>query len=134
MKRAAFVVVLLVACACGGKTVSRATETLRLAHGATNAAQAAFVEWDSAHQESLVGRAKTAEDARAAVDAYRRKRAHVMRSFAVAYSAIAAAATLIPLVDSGKRSVGELVSLVVIAADAVGRLADQIADLKEAGP
>lgn len=131
MKRAAIMGMVVLLCACGARTVERATDTLKVAHGATNAARSAFVEWDSVHQAALVERATSAEVATATLAAYRLKRAAVIRSFAIAYSSIAAAATLIPLVESGKRSEAELLVMVLDAATAAKQLAREIAAFRE---
>lgn len=131
MKRASLIAVALVACACSGSVAERSRHTLEMAQGATNAARAAFVDWDAAHQAQIVSRATSLDAGKAALAAYRARRAVVMHGFATSYSAIAAAATLLPLVAAGKRSEAELVVLVVAAADAAKRLAADIAAFRE---
>lgn len=55
-------------------------------------AHAGFVAWDRAHQLELVSKAQTREEARAALDAYREKRAGLEEKLVGVYRAIAAAA------------------------------------------
>jgi hypothetical protein len=132
VKRATAIVCFLAACS-GGRVTASATETLKLAHGATNSARQAFIEWDGLHQADLVARATSAAEATAALAAYRAKRTKVVGSFAIAYSAIAAAAAVLPLVSAGKRSQASLVALVLAAADAARILAEEIAAFKKEG-
>ena len=116
-----FVGVVLVAALllqCGGSARSRANETLHTALGATNAARDLFVQWDRQHQLDLVERASSREEGEAQLASYRKDRQAVVSNFAVAYSAIAAAATLVPLVDAGQRPFSELSVLVAEAVRA----------------
>jgi hypothetical protein len=67
----------------------------------------------------IVDRATTREGAEAELAEYRGKRQRVVQAFAVAYSAIASAATIVPLVEMGKKSPADLVKLLGEAASAV---------------
>lgn len=131
MRRLPAVILLLVVASCGPRTVQRATETLKTAQSATNAARSAFIEWDAVHQAALVERATSADDATKALEDYRQRRAAVIRSFAITYSSIAAAVSIIPLIERKKRSEAELLVLVIAAADNAKRLAAEIAAFRE---
>jgi hypothetical protein len=82
------ILVLLLA-ACGANPRQEALQTSLTA---LNTARNGFVAWDKAHQQKIVAGAATYEEGKAAIDAYRAKRAKVVQGFVVAYSALAAAA------------------------------------------
>ena len=117
----ALVALLVIGCG-GGSFVDKADKTLATSLAATNAARDEFLRWDALHQLELVDAATTEVEAEAALATYRKKRAPVVKAFAVAYSAIAAAAAIVPLVQEGtkpKRDLVELLSDAVTAALAV---------------
>lgn len=114
---------------CGGSFSQKARKSLNTALAATNAAQAGFVGWDKQHQLDIVDRSTSKEEATAALVGYRAKRQAVVRAFTISYTSIAAAATLIPLVERGERKDAELAGLlleVVNAASAVKKAIDAI--------
>ena len=110
---------LLVGCGSRAQFVKRSNATLSTALAATNAARSAFVDWDRSHQKSIVDSAKSAAEATAKLSSYRAKRRAVIRSFTVAYSSIAVAAALLPLVEKGTRKELELVAVITAAVQAV---------------
>lgn len=118
MRRALVITSLLVIFAACGDAASRADTTLATSLAATNAARDAFVSWDEEHQLDIVHRASTPEAAQEALRTYRNTRQKVIQAFTSAYTTIAAAAALIPLVDAGKASEVELLRLLADAAQA----------------
>ncbi len=110
-RQTAFALVLVILAACGGNFTKRADKTLSTSLVATNAARDAFVSWDEKHQLEIVDRAASRETAEAQLKTYRQKRQDVVKAFAIAYAAIAAAAAAVPLVEKGKTSEGDLLML-----------------------
>jgi len=83
-----FVTSLQAAC-----TKAQRQDTLRASLLSVNAARDSFVAWDLAHQQGLVDRATTREEATQAVSEYRVTQGKVTEWFATAYQALAVAAT-----------------------------------------
>lgn len=110
---------LLFAAACGGSFTDKAQKTLATSLEATNAARDSFLAWDKDHQQAIVEKASTREAGEAQLAAYRQTRRAVVKAFTVAYTAIAAAAATIPLVDAGEKSEGALTALLFTATDSV---------------
>lgn len=113
----AFIALFVVGCS-GSQFVKRSSSTLSIALTATNAARNAFVDWDKSHQSALVDAATDSTSAAAKLAAYRNKRRRVVRAFTVAYSSIAVAAALVPLVEQGARKEYELVAMIAAAVNA----------------
>jgi hypothetical protein len=105
--------------ACGASTVERANRALATALVATNAARDAFTEYDGTHQLQIVVQAPTREAAEAALTAYREKRAYIHRALVGAYTALAVAATVLPLVENGQRSMVDVFAALGDAAAAL---------------
>jgi hypothetical protein len=115
-----FLVAIVSTPSCGGAGVTeKAARSITTALEATNAARDQFVKWDEQHQLAIVDRASTREGAEAELAAYREKRQKVTRAFAVAYSAIASAAAIVPLIELGEKPTSDLVKLLGEAASAV---------------
>jgi|HubBroStandDraft_6_1064221.scaffolds.fasta_scaffold238091_2 hypothetical protein len=88
-------VLILVAClpfACSPSSQQKAISTTLTA---VNAASAAFVTFDSQHQQDIVSQATSKEAGQAALASYRAEQTKVATLFAGAYRAIAAAATVV---------------------------------------
>lgn len=119
---AALVALVCALSACSGSFTDRAHRTLNTTLAATNAARDEFVAWDKAKQLELVDAAETKEAAEAALAEYRRKRAPVLRAFTIAYTSIAAAAAMVPLVDKGIKKESDLVPLLTDAVNAAVEL------------
>ena len=120
MKRYAIVILFSVLAACGAKTsyVQKARTTVSVTHEAVKAADAGFLSWDKQHQLELVSQSESREEAEAKLTAYRAKREPIVKAFAIAYSSIAAAAAVIPLVEKGINPETELVDLLADALKA----------------
>jgi hypothetical protein len=82
------VAVCLIAC-----SASQRADTLRGTLIAVNAARDGFVAWDRQHQNQLVGKANSQQEAEQWLDDYRAKRTPVINTFEVVYRALALAAT-----------------------------------------
>jgi hypothetical protein len=76
--------------ACPGPDAKQ--KALQTSLTALNAARDGFVVWDKHHQEKIVENATSLEQGKAALAAYRAKRAPVEQGFVIAYSALAVAA------------------------------------------
>jgi hypothetical protein len=123
---AVLVLLVLTSCATDSKRIQSA---LRSAITATDAAQVAFVTFDERRQAEIVSVAVTKEEAEVKIAAYRGRRQPVLLAFTSAYSALAAAAALAPLVDAGKRdsahlwqAIGEAASATLAAQAALAAL------------
>ena len=81
---------LLALSACPGPDAKQ--KALQTSLTALNAARDGFVVWDKNHQQKIVDEATSLEQGKAALAAYRAKRAPVEQGFVVAYSALATAA------------------------------------------
>lgn len=124
----ALVALLIVGCG-GGSFVDKADKTLATSLAATNGARDEFLRWDALHQLELVDAATTEVEAEAALATYRKKRAPVVKAFTIAYSAIAAAAAILPLVEKGTKPERDLVKLLsdaVMAALAVKAVVEAV--------
>ena len=108
MLRARFAVVVLLLMAACASSDRKIQESLSVALRATDAAQAAFTTFDARRQVAIAETAPTREAAVDALEAYRDKRQIVLSAFTAAYSALASAATVAPLVAEGKYPPGEL--------------------------
>lgn len=114
--------------ACGGSVADRTNKALGTAIVATNAARDQFTEWDKQHQLDIVDRATTREQATGGLKAYRQKRQKVIQAFTVAYTAMASAAVLVPLVQAGVRKDRDLIKLL---AESIGAVQSVIASVRE---
>jgi hypothetical protein len=83
-------VFLLALPACPGPDAKQ--KALQTSLTALNAAREGFVAWDKNHQQKIVDDATSLDQGKAALAAYRTKRAPVEQGFVVAYSALAVAA------------------------------------------
>jgi len=120
---------IITACACGGSITKNADRSLATALAATNAARESFVGFDKDHQLALVDKAETRENAESALAQYHYDRRHVLRAFTAAYSAIGAAAAMIPLVERGEKKDADFRAILfdaVSAALEVKNAVDQI--------
>jgi hypothetical protein len=126
--------VALLAIACGGNIASRAHKTLGVALSAANAARDSFTAWDKDHQLEIVHNATTREEAEAKIATYRHTRADVLAGFTVAYTSIAAAAAVIPLVEQGQRQELDLLGLIATAAQATADIEKAVKALRGAVP
>ncbi len=133
--RATIALIVVALAACGGRAqfVKSTTSALATALAATNATSNAFVSWDKSHQAAIVANATTKQEAQDNLASYRNKRRAVVRALTVAYSTIAAAATLLPLVENGSRQELELVALVTAAVEAAADVKKAIDALREKG-
>jgi len=114
----ALALLLALAVGCGGSFSEKASKSVSVALTTTNAARNTFVAWDESHQQQIVAEADTEAEARERLAAYRAEREVVLEAFTAAYSAIAAAAAAVPLVDEGKRDEGAVLQLISEAANA----------------
>ncbi len=124
--------VVLSACG-GGSIIKQADKSLSVALSATNAARDNFVAYDKNHQLTIVDNATTREEGEAAQKAYRGERDAVLRAFTAAYSAIAAAAAIIPLIEKGDKKERDLRALLADALKAAISVKDAV-DLIQKGP
>jgi hypothetical protein len=128
-------VLLLLAAGCGGASFTDTTsKTLNTSLAATNAARDQFIAWDKAHQLEIVDGADTKEEAQAALAAYRAKRAPVLKAFTIAYTSIAAAAAMIPLVERGIEKDLNLIPLLVDVAHAAVAVKDAYEAIRGESP
>lgn len=134
--RGPIVFIALLALGCGSRAqfVKRSSTTLSIALVATNAGRSAFVDWDKSHQKSIVEAAKSVEEATTKLKSYRTNRRVVIRAFTVAYSSIAVAAALIPLVEKGVRKELELVAVITAAVQAAAAVKAALDALDKGGP
>lgn len=123
---------LILAAACGGSITERTGQALGTALGATNAAADQFTAWDKQHQLDIVDRAKTREEAESGLADYRGKRKKIVQAFTVAYSSIASAAVMIPLVEAGTEKSTKLLAMLSDAVGAVKTVLDSIQDIRKA--
>jgi hypothetical protein len=96
--------------ACGGQTtyIQKTQKSLAVTQETLQIAQKAFVSWDDAHQQAIVASATTQDEATKALADYRDKRQPVIKAFTIAYSSIAAATAMIPLVQDGVKKETDL--------------------------
>lgn len=117
MRRAA-VLLLLVVAACSGPTAAqRARSTLATSLAAADKAADAFVKWDGAEQLAIIDR--EADPGGWVLETHRRNARKVDALFVTAYTAIAAGAAMVPLVESGRRTYFELLLQLEEAARAL---------------
>lgn len=128
IKTGLLTVMLLLWTACGGSLAERTNKSLGTALSATNAASAQFTKWDKQHQLDIVDKASTRKEAEDGLREYRDKRQRIIQSFTVAYSSMASAAAMVPLVQAGEKSDADLIGLL---AESVGAVQTVISSLKE---
>jgi hypothetical protein len=83
-------------------------KSLQVGLASLNAARDGFVAYDAKHQSDIVDAAKSLEEGKASLAEYRTKREPLIQAFAVAYSALAAAAlddTEARLAEAGKTAI-----------------------------
>lgn len=133
MKRIALLTLFALITACGGQTtyIQKAQKSLTVTHQAVQVAEKAFVSWDTAHQQEIVARATSAEQATAEINAYREKRQPVIKAFVVAYSSIASISAIIPLVEKGLKPETDLMNLLLEAFAASVEVKKAIEAIKE---
>lgn len=113
--------ILLLTCSgCGGaaKAADRANRSIAATLEAVNAAHEGFVEWDKIHQDEVLAASGSQEEYDAKVAGYRLERGKVTQAFVAAYSTIAAAAGIVPLVGAGKATIADLLAALEGVADA----------------
>lgn len=122
MLRLAYVLPLVFCASCGGSGFSeKAQHSLATALVATNQARDVFTAYDLEHQKGLVESAHgDATAAAQAVASYRAKRQPVLKAFALAYSAIAAASTAL----AAARSQSDQLDVAALIADAIAATLD----------
>ena len=123
---------VILSAACGGSVTERTTQALGTALGATNAARDQFTAWDKDHQLVIVDAAKTREAAEKSLSDYRGKRQKIVQAFTVAYTSIASAAAMVPLVEAGTKKDTELLGILADAVGAVQTVVGSIQDIKKA--
>jgi hypothetical protein len=126
------IAMLIVGASCGGSFTDQASKTLATTLTATAAASDQFVEWDKQHQLDIVDDSKTRAEAEERLASYRAKRQRVMKSFTVAFSAIASAAAIVPLVEDGTAGKSDLAKLLLDAASAVKTALDVFREMRGA--
>lgn len=105
--------ILLLTCSgCGGaaRAADRANRSIATTLEAVNAAHEGFVEWDKLHQDEVLAASGSQEEYDAQIAGYRLERGKVTAAFVAAYSAIAAAAGLVPLAGAGKATIADLLA------------------------
>ncbi len=126
------IVVLPVGCGGPRQHVAVAERTTRVADAAQDAvdtAREAFLAWDAQHQLDIADRALSLDDGVQQLETYRADRRDVVSTFQVAYAAVAAVASLIPLVDAGRATDAELIAAIVSVADAIETMRRAVAEL-----
>ena len=132
-KSAIYATIVILLSACGGGSISHKTnEAIKVALTATNEARTQFTAWDKQHQLSIVDKAQTREQAESELQSYREKRQKIIQAFTVAYSSMAAASALVPLVQAGEKKEKDLFVLLVDAAMAVKSVIASIQEIREA--
>lgn len=113
MKRISILILFSLVTACGGQTtyIQKAQKSLAVTYEAVQVAEKAFVSWDTSHQQEIVAKSNSPEEAAAALNAYRDKRQPVIKAFVVAYSSIASIGAIIPLVEKGLKPESDLMTL-----------------------
>jgi len=134
MKRLSLVVLFTLVTACGGQTsyIQKAQKSLTVTHQAVQIAEKAFDSWDGTHQQELVAKASSPEEATASLAAYRDKRQPVIKAFVIAYTSIASVSAIIPLVDKGLKPETDLMALLgeaFMASIQVKKAVDAIREL-----
>ncbi len=98
----ALILLVLVAACCGG---SQREKTLQATTVALKTAGAAFESWDASKQAELNAGAQNYVEGTAALQAYRVKRAPVVRAFELAYTALGIAVVMDSDVDKLTKAV-----------------------------
>ena len=130
-RQIAITTVLFWVAACGANFTDKAHKTLATSLIATNAARDGFVEWDHMHQLKIVEAAQTRMEAETALATYRAKRKMVLQSFLGAYTTIAAALAILPLIERGTKGDGELTPLLLDAVRAVIAVKAALKEIQE---
>lgn len=128
--------VLALALGCSQSTfLKRTDKAIATTFAATNAARDEFVAWDGQHQLDIVARSKAEgvprEVAEARLAAYRETRGYVLKAFVGAYTAVGAAAALVPLVEKGLRPERDLLGLIAAASSAITELRRALHAIRE---
>jgi len=84
---------IFMACIATFACTNKRMQVLRGTVVALNAAREGFTAWDNHHQTQIVDRSISRKDAQDKIDIYLDKRELIIKSFAVAYQAVAVAAT-----------------------------------------
>ncbi len=130
---AIYATIVLLLAACGGGSISHKTnDSVQVSLTATNKARTQFTAWDKQHQLSIVDKAQTRDQAESELQSYREKRQKIIQAFTVAYSSMAAASALVPLVQAGERVEKDLLGLLVDAAMAVQSVIASIQEIRDA--
>lgn len=93
-------------------------DTIHASLVSVNAARDGFLAWDRRHQQTIIDRAASREDAKRELGDYRATQTQVTEWFAVVYQALATAAT--------ENDEPSLTAAVHAATDIVGKIADLI--------
>lgn len=118
--------------ACGGSIAEKTNKALGTAIVATNAARDQFTEWDKGHQLAIVDKATTREQAESGLKEYRQKRQKIVQAFTVAYTSMASAAAMVPLVHAGTKKDRDLIELLVASVEAVQSVVSSVKEIREA--
>ena len=132
IKTSMAVTMLILWTACGGSITDRANKAITTSMVATSAARDQFVEWDKGHQTAIVDRATNREEATAGLKAYRQKRQRIVQAFTIAYTSMASAAALVPLVQAGVKKDTELIKLLADSVAAVQVVISSVKEVREA--
>ena len=127
-----FLTTLLVVTACGGSIAERTNKSLSTALLATDSARDQFTKWDAQHQLEIVNKAASREQAETDLASYREKRQKIIQSFTVAYTSMASAAAMVPLVVAGEKKDRDLIALLISAVAAVQSVVSTIKEIREA--
>ncbi len=135
--RAAVLVLLLSACGhppdvkeSTDVTVSLAERAVSGAHRAVNDARSAFLEWNAAAEATIVAAATSEADGKRMLAGFDQSRAPIVRAFVLAYTALAHAEALLPLIRAGKTSVDSLLPVLSRLAGPVSEINRRVAGLK----
>jgi hypothetical protein len=118
--------------ACGGSIAERTNKALSTALTATNAARDQFTQWDKQHQLDIVDKASTREEAEGGLKEYREKRQKIIQAFTVAYTSMASAAAMVPLVQAGEKKDRDLIMLLANSVEAVQSVIASVKEIREA--
>lgn len=128
IKTSLMAIMIILWSSCGGSIAEHANKSLSTAISATNAASEQFTKWDKQHQLDIVDKATTRQEAEDGLREYREKRQRIVQAFTVAYSSMATASAMVPLVQAGEKSDADLIKLL---AESVGAVQSVISSIKE---